>query len=260
MFIYAGDKIKSTETLAQEKRFKGKEYHMKIDKELYHPAHPQHRRLKIEYCEAPFKCDGCKEAGIGLKYKCQQCDFDLHKACAVAPPSFVHPFYPKCEFEFHYQPPGPERRRCDACQKDVLGFTYHCKRCDFDLHPCCANLPRVLDDGEKNIYLCLKLAYPCHHCGRKGSGWSYKSECKTYNLHVSCVKELLLESWQATYFNVDKNKLRNLQTSIPSLKGASRRGGNMSRMAGVAIRAIASAVLGDPSAILAAAIGAFIPR
>lgn len=232
---------------------------MKIDKELFHPTHPQHKGLKLDYTVTPFHCDGCKEAGIGLKYTCKKCDFDLHKACAVAVPSniFTHPFYPRCEFKLYYHPPGPGRRRCDACQKEVLGFTYHCKRCDFDLHPCCANLPQVLNDGENNLYLSHKFSYPCYHCGSKGRGWSYRSENKLYNLHVSCVKELLLESWQATYFNVDKNKVRNLQTDLPKLKGsgARRSGGNVSKKAGFAVRTIVSAVLGDPTALLGAAIG-----
>lgn len=68
-----------------------------------------------------------------------------------------------------------------------------------------------------------------------------------------------MESWQATYFNVDKNKVRDLQTDIPKLKGSGARGsgGNLSKKAGVAIRTIVSALLGDPTAILAAAIGGF---
>ncbi|KAK8636624.1 hypothetical protein V6N13_124366 [Hibiscus sabdariffa] len=110
-------------------------------------------------------------------------------------------------------------RICDSCQNDVLGFVYHCRLCDFDLHLCCASLPQVLDDGEHNLYLCLKISGLCHHCGGKGPGWSYRSQCKSYNLHVSCVKELLVESWQAMYFNADKNRVRELQTRIPTLKG-----------------------------------------
>ncbi|XP_030942502.1 uncharacterized protein LOC115967524 [Quercus lobata] len=245
---------------------------MKIDKEISHPIHPLHK-LKLEYTEIPFNCDGCKEAGIGLKYKCQQCEFDLHKACAVAPPISIihHPFYEKCEFQFHYNPPGAARRICDACRKDVLGFVYHCKRCGFDLHPCCANLPQVLNDGEYNLYLCLKLSSSCHRCGGKGHGWSYRSHCKTYHLHVSCVKELLVENWQAMYLNVDKNKVREMQTRIPSLKGTLKnyhghgagRGGKVSKccqIAGGAIRVIVSAILGDPTAIIAAVVGGFISK
>ncbi|KAJ6403273.1 hypothetical protein OIU84_015230 [Salix udensis] len=247
---------------------------MKIsEKEISHPIHPHHK-LKLEYTEIPFTCDGCKEAGIGLKYSCHQeyCDsdqFDLHKVCAVATPIINISFYRKCIFEFHHHPPGEEKRICDACRNEVLGFVYHCKRCGFDLHPCCANLPQVLDDGEHNLYLCHKLAGACHRCGGKGPGWSYRSRCETYNLHLSCVKELLVESWEAMYLKVDKNKVREIQTRIPSLEAALAknhggiRGGKIRRcckMAGGAIRLIVSAILGDPTSIIAAVVEGFISK
>ncbi|RVW48406.1 hypothetical protein CK203_069577 [Vitis vinifera] len=210
--------------------------------EVSHPIHPQHK-LKPEYTEIPFNCDGCKEAGIGLKHRCQQCEFDLHKSCAVAPPTITHPFYKKW-------------------------FVYHCKRCGFDLHPCCANLPQVLNDGERNLYLCLKLSNSCYCCGGKGPGWSYRSKCKTYNLHVSCVKKLLLDNWQAMHLKVDSNKVRELQTRIPSLggtlkdhHGGGRGGGKASKCSQIAtgaISAVVSAILGDPTAIIAAAVGALL--
>lgn len=237
----------------------------KPDKEMYHPSHLKHK-LKMEYTETPFSCDGCKEAGIGLKYRCDLCDFDLHKNCAVASSGITHPFYKKCEFRFYDKCPGSAMRLCDACGKDVLGFVYHCDRCGFDLHPCCANLPFTLDDGERNLYLCTKLSHSCHFCGLKGIGWSYRSECKNYNLHVACVKELLVESWQAMYLNIDKNKMRDMQTRIPSLKETlvnrhKVKGGKVRRccqIAGGAIRIIVSAILGDPTAIIAGVVGGFI--
>ncbi|KAK8508572.1 hypothetical protein V6N13_130654 [Hibiscus sabdariffa] len=240
---------------------------MKIDQGISNPFHPHHK-LKLEYTEIPFDCDGCKEAGIGLKYSCRHCDFDLHKACAKPSPAITHPFYKNCEFQFFYKPPGEHMRICDACRKDVLGFVYHCRRCDFDLHPCCANLPQVLDDGEHNLYLSLKISSSCHHCGGKGRGWSYRSQCKSYNLHVSCVKELLVESWQAMYFNADKNKVRELQTRIPSLSGTlrnhdggrGRKAKKYCEMAGGAVRLIVSAILGDPTAIIGAVVAGLVSR
>ncbi|XP_042507674.1 uncharacterized protein LOC122083832 [Macadamia integrifolia] len=244
---------------------------MKMDEQIIHFSHPQHK-LKLRYTEIPFDCDGCKEAGIGLKYECEQCQFELHKVCAIARPVITYPFYKKCEFRFYHRPPGEEMRICDACGKDVLGFVYHCNRCGFDLHPCCANLPRVLHDGDHNLHLSLKLSSSCHHCGGKGPGWSYRSECRNcrnYNLHVSCVKELLVESWQAMYLNVDNNKVRELQTRIPSLEGNNLerhhrgKGGKMKKccqIAAGAVSVIVSAILGDPTAIIAAAVGALISK
>ncbi|OWM80524.1 uncharacterized protein LOC116195598 [Punica granatum] len=241
---------------------------MKIEKEIYNlPIHRFHK-LKLEYTETPFNCDGCKEAGIGLKYKCCQCEFDLHKACALATSTATHPFYKKCEFQLHHRPPGLKARVCDACRDEVSGLEYHCDRCGFDLHPCCASLPRVLDDGERNLILCARLSGPCHWCGGKGLGWAYRSSCKTYSLHVSCVKQLLVESWEAVYLNVDKDRVREMHTRIPSLGNTLRahhveRGGKMGKcceLAKGAVRLIVSAILGDPTAIIAGVIQSFISK
>ncbi|KAJ3677680.1 hypothetical protein LUZ60_003404 [Juncus effusus] len=248
---------------------------MKIE-ETIHSSHPNHK-LKMEYTETPFRCDGCHEAGIGLKYRCNTCDFDLHKACALAPKSISHTFYKKCEFQFYYKPPGPHMRLCDACQKSVHGFVYHCMRCGFDLHPCCANLPLRLHDGDQhNFQLCEKLSSACHKCGHKGLGWSYRSECKNYNLHVSCVKELLVESWQTIYLNQNKsvNKgIREIETrlvAVPSLKGTLQnhhnpkgrvgKVGRCCQMASSALQIIISALLGDTTTIIASVIGVLLAK
>ncbi|KAL5987150.1 hypothetical protein ACLOJK_041146 [Asimina triloba] len=235
--------------------------------EITHFSHPQHK-LRFEYTEVPFRCDGCKEAGIGSRYKCDICDFDLHRHCALPLPSssLLHPFYAKCSFQFMARPPGDIPRYCNACGKDVGGFVYHCNSCGFDLHPCCANLPRLLDDGDVKLYLYKKVCASCHKCGRKGRSWSYRSTCKKYNLHVSCVKEMLVESWQE-YLYFGKGNRRKLETRIPSLKGTlvnhHRSKGKVRKcceMAGMAVQFIISAVLGDPTAIIAGVIGSFISR
>ncbi|KAI3972616.1 hypothetical protein MKX01_019274 [Papaver californicum] len=205
---------------------------MKIVKEISHPIH-RHHKLKLDYTEIPVNCEGCKEAGIGPWYRCEKCDFDLHKNCAVGPHFITHPFYMKCEFELHYRPPGTIMRYCDACGSDVLGFS------------------------------------SCHRCGGKGSVWAYRSECKNYNLHVSCVKQMLLENWQAMYFKVDQNKVTEIQTRIPNLKGNVKKYRNegkgskvkrYTQMAGNAVSNVGSAILGDPTAIIAAAVNGFISK
>ncbi|XP_010255009.1 PREDICTED: uncharacterized protein LOC104595803 [Nelumbo nucifera] len=234
--------------------------------EISHLSHPQHK-LRFEYAEAPFKCDGCKEAGIGSRYKCNVCDFDLHMHCALPSPSISHPFYTKCSFQFLPRPPGDMPRFCNACEKDVNGFVYHCKSCGFDLHPTCANLPRVIEDGEVKLYLYRKLSSACHKCGRKGRSWSYRSSCKKYNLHVACAKEILLESWHDIYFGRG-NSNKKLQTRIPSLKATFHnhhltRGGKVKKcceMAGMGIQFIISAILGDPTSLIAGVIGSLMSK
>ncbi|WOH04665.1 hypothetical protein DCAR_0624076 [Daucus carota subsp. sativus] len=274
---------------------------MKYSQEIIsHLSHPQHK-LKFEYTETPFKCDGCNEVGIGSKYKCGSCDYDLHMHCAVPSASITHPFYTKCSFQFLPRPPGLTPRYCNACQKDVSGFVYHCGSCGFDLHPCCAKLPMTLDDGEVKLYLYRKVSSACHKCGRKGRSWSYRSACKKYNLHVACVKEMLVETWHELYFgggigkknsgnydycyygdkgvkfdgnrlsginNNNKNDLRKLETRIPSLKGTLQNHHKKSKgkvkkcceMAGLALQFVISAVLGDPTTLIAGVVGSMMSK
>ncbi|KAI4295575.1 hypothetical protein L6164_035608 [Bauhinia variegata] len=234
--------------------------------EISHFSHPQHK-LRFEYSEFPFKCDGCNEVGIGSRYKCSICDFDLHMHCALPSSQICHPFYPKCSFQFLSRPPGDIPRFCNACEKDVSGFVYHCKSCGFDLHPCCAKLPMMLDDGEVKLYLYRKVSSPCHRCGRKGRSWSYRSSCKKYNLHVACVREMLVESWHEIY--VGRSKGRKLENGIPSLKNTLQSSHNSKskgkvrkccEMGALAVQIVISAVLGDPTALIAGIIGSLMSR
>ncbi|KAK4437811.1 hypothetical protein Salat_0115100 [Sesamum alatum] len=244
--------------------------------EISHFSHPRHN-LNFDYSEAPFKCDGCKEAGIGSRYKCcggGACNYDLHTHCAIPNLSIAHPFYTKCSFQFMSRPPGQVPRYCNACEKDVSGFVYHCKSCGFDLHPCCAKLPMMLDDGEIKLYLYKKVSAPCHRCGRKGRSWSYRSSCKKYNLHVACVKEMLVDSWHEIYYGARgssySSSSRKLETRIPSLratlqthnhkKSSKGKAQKCCEVAGLALQFVISAVLGDPTTLIAALVGTLMSK
>ncbi|KAG6436250.1 hypothetical protein SASPL_101136 [Salvia splendens] len=238
-------------------------------KEISHWSHP-HQGLKFGYAEAPFKCDGCKEVGIGSSYKCDgaACDFDLHSHCAIPSPTLVHPFYPKCAFQFLRRPPGTEARCCNACERRVTGFVYHCKLCGFDLHPCCAKLPMLHHDADIKLFLYAKVTAPCHRCGRKGRSWSYRSSCKKYNLHVACVMDMLVDSWHELY---NGNGGGGGVQQIPSLKATlethvnhtKTKGGKAKKcceMAALALQFVVSAILGDPTTLIAGLIASFMSK
>ncbi|KAL7082692.1 hypothetical protein ACP275_14G117100 [Erythranthe tilingii] len=240
--------------------------------EISHFSHPHHT-LKPQRTEAPFKCDGCKEVGIGSSYKCggAACDFDLHTHCAIPSPTVVHPFYTMCSFQFLSRPPGTEARYCNACEKRVTGFVYHCKTCGFDLHPCCAKLPMVLADGDTKLHLYSKVNAPCHRCGRKGRSWSYRSTCHKYNFHVACVKEMLVDSWHGLYDGCSYTGSRKSDTRIPSLKatlethsnhtkGKSGKAQKCCEVAGLALQFVVSAVLGDPTSLIAGVVGTLMSK
>ena len=122
----------------------------------------------------------------------------------------------------------------------------------------------MLDDGEVKLYLYKKVSSACHKCGRKGRSWSYRSTCKKYNLHVACVREMLMESWPDIY--VGRGKARSMETRIPSLKNTLQNHHHKSKgkvkkcceLAGLAVQFVISAVLGDPTTLIAGVIGSFM--
>ncbi|KAL6847041.1 hypothetical protein ACP4OV_022894 [Aristida adscensionis] len=276
--------------------------------ELVHFSHPQHR-LRLEHLETPFRCDGCREVGIGARFRCAAagggCDHDLHRQCALPvsppPPPLRHPFYPRCAFVFLARAPGPPGARyCNACGRGVAGYAYHCRACGFDLHPCCAALPHALDAGG-GVRLHLHPdsraggggGGACHRCGHRGRSWSYRSQCGSYSLHVACVMDMIVESWHG----VGRHKggggggggggrngvydgglvAGSGGYRVPPIRGAARSshgsGGGGSfwgrrskkvkrccEIAGFAAQVVISAVLGDPTALIAGVIGTLIAR
>ncbi|CAL5385709.1 unnamed protein product [Camellia sinensis] len=253
--------------------------------EISHFSNPKHKPY-FDRTDFPFKCDGCKEVGIGPHYKCTACDYDLHTQChhaLLSSPSLSHPFYTKCSFQFLQRPPGSIPRYCNACEKNVGGFVYHCTACGFDLHPCCAKLPMVLDDGEVKLYLYRKVSASCLRCGRKGRSWSYRSGCKKYNFHVACVKEMVMENWQeicsgqggggegnnrSAILETTGNPTRKLDSGIPNLKSTIQihqqkskgKGNKYCGMAGLALQFVVSAILGDPTTLIAGVVGYLLSK
>ncbi|KAJ6720425.1 CYSTEINE/HISTIDINE-RICH C1 DOMAIN FAMILY PROTEIN [Salix viminalis] len=225
--------------------------------------------LLLKNPQEPYKCDGCKELGFGPCYKCEHegCSFYLHEECANATPSAVHS-YSECSLKFHFRAPQGNKRCCDACGQDVLGFVYQCKnKHPHTYHPSCLKLKRTLTakDGT-TLHLKEKLPSKCLYCGSKKTsngikGWSYVSSCRQYCYHVACVKDMILENWRNGYFlqdgNVNEvNNYRALESSIPNREVALPRGRSSSmtkqiwRKAKPVVMVIISALFGDPTGLI----------
>lgn len=195
-------------------------------------SHMRHD-LKMRYYMKPYTCDGCKEKGFGPRYRCEECDYNLHEACAYngfEPVS--HEYFPRAKFIFRRTPPKachPECKiRCDACRKTINGFVFHCEEDDVDLHPCCRNLQKCyrIDDVEFNLH--KKVNGKCVWCKRRSlrdgggadNGWSYVSGCGKYHVHVGCISDMALEEWN--------NSCNNYNNSIRRAAGSSSSSGSRS--------------------------------
>ncbi|CAA7389671.1 unnamed protein product [Spirodela intermedia] len=237
--------------------------------------HPRHK-LKLERREASFLCDGCKEPGFYSCYTCEKsCDFHLHRHCANPRPSLKHPFFKNCSFRWVES--GLHGRVCDACGTRVRGFVYHCDICGKDLHPSCANLPRVLDDGGLRLELKKEISSECERCGwkKRADGkfsWGYVSTCKTFSYHISCMKDVLQDNCvkkeDSSRGSAVKDGGRESVKRTPMLQLAVRENkgrpgwklAKMKKVVQVAVSIILAAVLGDPISLAATVIASLLSR
>lgn len=240
-----------------------------------HVSHPEHP-LELKNYKKPYTCDGCKEPGFGSRYRCEACDFDLHKDCMFPSKTTTHDFFGDATFKFLPRPLNPKckekhcrnecKRYCDACGKAVKGFVYHCATDNLDLHPCCRNLESKVDIQGVKFWLQDEVSRRCNWCrkrelegrGSRVQGWAYASSNGDYYFHVRCVPEMMLEAWQndggsdddKSVAAVSKMKLQLQRNS----KGNRGRGNKYWKMLKKILKIMMCALLGDPTITLACAV------
>ncbi|XP_019172011.1 PREDICTED: uncharacterized protein LOC109167449 [Ipomoea nil] len=182
--------------------------------EMVHSSHAKHPLVEMTLPEL-FTCSGCKEYGAGKRYACQQCNFQLHDFCALSPPSLnTHPLHGQHQLLFHDKPKqvksGITRAKCDVCGKSTKGFTFRCRACSFQMHPCCAMLSTEIKYPPHAHRLKLlppssglqgspaagdqhghAAAVSCGKCGKKRAGRVYGCTACDYHLHAVCAKEMM---------------------------------------------------------------------
>lgn len=101
--------------------------------------------------------------------------------------------------------------KCDICGKSCKGFTYRCRACSFQMHPCCAMLstditilelhphplkllpPRQLQLSNGGESLVASASVLCDRCKKKRSGGRVYgcTACDNYHLHALCAKPFI---------------------------------------------------------------------
>ncbi|XP_021750801.1 uncharacterized protein LOC110716478 [Chenopodium quinoa] len=154
-----------------------------------HFTHPH----PLTYTESEYKqyrCNSCTGYGKGKRYRCAQCNFDLHKVCAQSPIVWLLHKMPSEEIErfgIHHDTietfAHPQHSmtseykqklfRCDHCKNVGDGLRYYCEACNVTLHQVCAEQPtRLISHLHPQHELELKLRPHfkyCELCGTKGS-------------------------------------------------------------------------------------------
>ena len=203
-----------------------------------------------------YICNGCKVGGFGKRYRCDECDYDLHISCMHSTPTTTHKLLKDSTFKFYDQLPrncNECKRDCEACGKQVEGFVYHCHKKDLVLHPCCCNLKNEVEYDGMKFHL-RKTESKCARCNQI-KGWSYVSECGKFNFHVYCTWEMLFEliRKKGKSISIDDLSLENLELPIQrqQLKRNSGMGKMLLKMVKVILQTIVSILIGDPTTALA---------
>ncbi|WJX75575.1 hypothetical protein P8452_59095 [Trifolium repens] len=125
--------------------------------------------LQLNSSETPsFMCSGCKDRGFGISYICENrnCNYIVHQECAAPVKQAVHPFFKNSNFVLYEK--ASKGGFCDACGKDLLGFSYICLKTGDALHPCCLNMTKEhekeSDDGKLVWKLCHEVPSDCVIC------------------------------------------------------------------------------------------------
>ncbi|XP_047326065.1 uncharacterized protein LOC124929714 [Impatiens glandulifera] len=99
-------------------------------KEMKCPSRPGggHKYLTRD-ASTPFWCDGCREIGVGIRFKCESCYYRLHEMCFYLqwkcksfanPPTTTNANFPGKVFQFIPQHPGNSPGQvCSPCGRDV---------------------------------------------------------------------------------------------------------------------------------------------
>ncbi|XP_059628139.1 uncharacterized protein LOC132270931 isoform X2 [Cornus florida] len=212
--------------------------------------------LELKSYEKRFTCNGCKQEGLGPRYRCKHCDYELHKECRNPKLEISHEFLKGHTLEFLDQLPSKcSTTRCIACGSNICGSLYHNKAKELYLHPCCSNLKSKLCIDGAIFKLRNEVVSKCMWCKKKEPrrhktdirGWSYISDCKEYQIHVYCVTEMVHEAWK-------KEKI-DLQLLPNSKKNQGKLGfKTIRKIVEILLKSVVGVLFGDPLMIIASVV------
>ncbi|KAK4835339.1 hypothetical protein QYF36_008529 [Acer negundo] len=171
--------------------------------EIFLPElHPHNLERKFD--KRPYVCH-CRALGSGLRFRCEQCEFDLHDECENVEQTTTHDFYKNNIFNFFREPPDHSIFiYCAMCGGLVEGFVYYCEELKKYLHPCCQGLPSKFKFYHLEFTLrdkissstCLWCSNGSYFAYKDSTGLSYESKCKKNNFHVFCAKQMMRQQYK----------------------------------------------------------------
>ncbi|XP_023885494.1 uncharacterized protein LOC111997614 [Quercus suber] len=151
-------------------------------------------------------CCGCQESIYGPYYCCPEdgCPwFFHHKACAEVALGLhhpLHPIHPLILFDDKtLYPEHKQKTKCRVCNESRRQYTYHCYRCDFNLHATCV-LIMEQQQQQQLLHFCdskhplyfyqdFRGEFTCCGCQESVYGPGYLCiRCWDYYHHKSCAE------------------------------------------------------------------------
>ncbi|XP_050383228.1 uncharacterized protein LOC126800003 [Argentina anserina] len=203
----------------------------KLPSEFRHSMHTQHPLILHKDSGRGNRCDACNQDCSGkFTYSCFQCDFKLDKNCTMNWTGFKH---------FSHEHPlllerEPKERCtgplfCDGCQDPILGPTYTCintfrrRRCGFNLHQKCAELPHKIEHPMHNkhpLFLLnilpdIKVRRICNVCNEPCRFLYSCSNCD-FNLDLKCAsnwQNIIANDSHEHQFTVLRKKMSDLRVN-----------------------------------------------
>ncbi|XP_038723662.1 uncharacterized protein LOC120015350 [Tripterygium wilfordii] len=146
--------------------------------EIDHCSHEHRLTLQVDVdCEVKNSrtyCDGCIQPISAPFYRCEKCDFNLHKLCTELPPKIIHPLHQEHPLTLFLNPDG--FYHCFGCSRYCHGFMYSCGICPnslkFDVRCALVNPFKFNHDGHQHP-LILTINYntnaDCGNCSACGT-------------------------------------------------------------------------------------------
>ncbi|KAM0842134.1 hypothetical protein ACQ4PT_058536 [Festuca glaucescens] len=160
-----------------------------MPKEILHDSHKMHPLVLHRTGSPAYRCNGCGCPGLGSRYRCDVCNFDLHEFCATCPPTTTLSFYGQHPLTLEREVFVDDPHTCDLCDRPIQGMHYSCRPCDFDVHPVCSQLPAATVSPlhpEHLVMLAVATPTECTLCSTDCS-WGYRCFPCGVNLHPRCL-------------------------------------------------------------------------
>lgn len=164
-------------------------------KSISHFSHEHELTLEEDDTVQEDWCKACEKRGTSPAYVCKECGYFLHESCAELPKELNHSVHSIHPLQLQITAYDGQVW-CDYCGKKVLGFTYHCEQCRFDLDVECAQMHLTQEQNKHFSHMhALVLSKKeeedkilCKVCQESCTGDTFGCELCEFFLHKSCAE------------------------------------------------------------------------